>query len=273
MADGVGYIFNKNEIAYISSIMGADHIINVDIEFTEEADLVVEKAEKSLLEKNYVFRNFDGELVLNKEFVKYFQPLILPLGLIACRRIIEGTETNFIFFTRYKEWLCMEKDDNSGDNYILTYNSEYKSIRKSLEDIIQIVETKNDKLFSKFIMNANQYRMLNDLAYKKDEKGMISILKEIGAEYNDDLINEFENMYSNDAQIISMVFFSDYRNNPLEMKCLTYYLTEQHIWKVDAADNNIITISCILKNDIKRNILSMLSSEFSISDESADPFL
>jgi len=274
MSGKAGYLFNKYEIAYISRMMGASYITNIGIELNESPDIIAYKANKSLIEKNYVFKNFNGELVLNKEFVNYFKPFVSPSGIISCRRFIDNVENNFIFFTKNRNWLCMENDIFNNGNYILTYSDEYNSVKYSLEEIVQTNKNDEDTSAFRFVISSAQYHLIKDIVKKKDREKLISILNMAEVKYDDDIISEVEKICCEDADIISIVFFGDYKHNLTNMKYLIYYPTDKYVWKIDAGENESITISRVTQDDINNNISFILNTEFGISSKKrAEMFL
>ncbi len=266
MYGNVGYIFNKYEIAYISEMMGASSIINIGIKFNEPPEVISAKAKESLIRKNYVFRNFSGELVLNKEFVNFFKPFVSPEGMIACRKFIGGTEINFMFFTKNKEWLCVENYILIDDSYILTYSNEYALIIDSFNEILTS-NFQKDTIGIKLEMDMAQYNVIKDMARKNDKDGFISVIGMIDADLDEEIISELEKICLDNADVLSIVFCGDYKNNPIDMKCLIYYPTNKYVWKIDVKSKDAIVISDVSEKDIKKDILSMLNKEFEIPEK------
>lgn len=268
MNNKIGYIFNKYEIAYIAEMMGTSYIINIGINFDEKPEEIAAKAKKSLIEKNYVFRDFNGEFVLNKEFITYFKALVSPEGFIACRKSKRDLECNFLFFTKNNAWLCVENDISNNDNYILTYSDDYTSVAETLKEISDMGLDNKEKFSRfKFVMNETQYRIIKDMLRKNDRDGLVSMLSMIDVKQDYELISEIEKICSENHDIFSIVFFGDYKHNPANMKCLLCYPTDKYVWKVDAGDNGSMRISCVSQDDISRYIYSMLKSEFGICTE------
>ncbi len=265
MNNKIGYIFNKYEIAYIAGAMGASYIINIGINFDEKPEEIADKAIKSLVDKNYVFRNFNGKFVLNKEFINYFKPFVSPEGFIACKKLKNSFDSNYLFFTKNKVWLCIESDIFNRDNYILTYNDDYVSVADSLKELSDLDMNEEKTHPFKFVLNETQYRIIKDMVRKNDREGLISILNMIDIKHTDEIISEIESICAENADVFSVVFFGDYKHNPANMKCLIFYLTDKYVWKVTAGEEGSIMISSVSENDINREISSLLNSEFGIS--------
>jgi len=213
--------------------MGTAFITNIGMEFDETPEEIAVKAKKSLIEKNYVFKNFNGELVLNREFVNYFKPFVSPNGLIACRKFIGENENNFLFFTKNKKWLCMENYIINSDNYILTYSDEYSFIQGALEEILQMGETDEDADSFRLVLTVSQYTVIKEIIRKKDRDGLISMLGMLEVKNKEKVAFELEKICGENSNIFSMVFFGDYKNNPANMEFLLYYPTDKYFWKID----------------------------------------
>ena len=78
---GMGYIFSKYEIIYILCAMGVRYSFDENLRTDLSSKEIIKKAEKNLIEKNYVFNDISGNLVLNKEIIEYFKPVASPKRL------------------------------------------------------------------------------------------------------------------------------------------------------------------------------------------------
>ncbi len=128
----ISYIFTVFEILYLARCLGAEKIIDMNFEDFKLQGNIMEKAEKSLESKNYVFKDFSGELIFNRELVKYFEPVVNCRFYIAC--IVKNKEYSkrLGFYITDSSFVCFEKDNFNKDNYVLTYGQKIKNIEEEI---------------------------------------------------------------------------------------------------------------------------------------------
>ena len=81
----VGYIFSDSEIKYLSKNMGADHLIDFELGLLNNDEDITEKAQKSLINKNYLFKDFLDNFIVNNEIAELIRPFAFPQKIIVLK--------------------------------------------------------------------------------------------------------------------------------------------------------------------------------------------
>jgi len=262
----MGYIFSKYEIMYILRIMGANFLFDYALKSDLSAQEITKRAEKSLIEKNYVFNDFFGNFVLNKEIAEYFRSVASPESIIVCTKCINGYEYKLMFFIKNKTYIAVETDSSNKENYILTYISDCKKI---FNDMISFSETDRNGFWGandKFTVTPAQYKLIKNVLKENDETSFKLLISDF--EIRKEIINEIKNVFLENADILTFSLCSNYKNKKTDY--FVYYLTNEYIWAVipDVYRNENIRISSVTTEDIYNRISGVLRDKFNITADS-----
>ncbi|MCD7905472.1 MAG: hypothetical protein LUG24_07895 [Clostridiales bacterium] len=144
------------------------------------------RRKKSLIRKNYVFKDFGGGLIFNKELVKYFEPVVLCRGYAACSIRGDGYIRNLGYYIKKDDFVCMDKEPLNKENFVLTYKKNLSNLYDSIFRKIDVFDTEEEESFLSFafIMTESpekprylSYRLYKGGVFEISEKGE---LKEVG---------------------------------------------------------------------------------------------
>lgn len=262
----IGYIFNKYEIIYILRTMGSNFLFDYSLKSNLPAQEIAKRAEKSLIEKNYIFNDFFGNLVLSKEITEYFRSIASPESVIVCKKYIDGCEHKLMFFIKNKTYVTVETDSSNKENYILTYISDCKKI---FNDMVLFSETDKSGFRGandKFAITPSQYKLIKNVLMENDETSFKLLISDF--EIREEVIDEIKNIFLENADILTFSLCSNCKNKKTDY--FVYYLTEEYIWAVipNTYGNENIRISSVTVEDIYNRISGILRDKFNIMSDS-----
>lgn len=257
----MGYIFSKYEVAYISKLMGAIYLFNVNIRINEASDIIINRAKESLINKNYVFEDYNENFILSNELVEYFKPFVSPDKIIAVRKSFLETEENIVFYINDNGYTVAEEDPINRENVIFTYNEGLDTLFDNLMYYVaeDRIENTVDKK-SRFIISTSEYKVLKDMVKNNDEEGINYFINNFKIEEN--LTGDIKKLFSEKKEFISFCFYPQFKTNTVNLKYLIYYFADNDCWKlntsVESGDN--MSFSSVDKRGISYDISKQLQS-------------
>ena len=251
----IAYIFNKYEIAYISKLMGANYLFNMNMSIEDSSDAIISKAIDSLIKKNYVFKDFSGNYILNEEISDYFYPFTFAEKIISFRKKQKDSDRNIVFYISDRKYVIVEQDQGNPDNYIFQLCNELNVL---YDDIIQCVSDEKicaltDKK-TRFIINVSEYKIVKDMVEKEDSAGIDYIFSDIGIDKA--LYENVKKLFSDTKDTLSLCFFPRYKHDPAFFNYLMYYFVDDCCWKLEP-DNSFkdnMTYSSVTEKTISEDI-------------------
>ena len=263
----MGYIFNKYEIAYISSLMGATFLFNINMNIDDSSETVISKAKESLERKNYVFKDFNDNYILSEEISKYFYPFVSPDQVISGRKKQDGYEQSIVFYLKNRKFTIVEQDLVNRDNFVFTLSEDLDNLYQNIVQfaINEKVENCIDKK-SRFIISTSEYKILKDMVAKEDNEGINYFITNLKIDKSH--VENIKKLFSEDNEILSLCFFPEYKKKPTNLKYLIYYFINNDCWKLntDISQGDNITYSSVAEeticNDISAHLYSMTGIRF-----------
>ncbi|MGN1318653.1 MAG: hypothetical protein ACI4VF_06510 [Lachnospirales bacterium] len=262
------YIFNIYEIIYLSKLMGANYIFNIDMRINDTSDNIAEIAEKSLINKNYVFVDFNGNMILNEEIIDYFIPFTAPQKIISVKKAIINEKHNSIYYIKNDKYVQVEQDYTNKGNYVFTLDN-VNDIFGSILDYI-VIDRKIDDKKTRFIININEYKILKDMVNKKNIDGVKGIIWDLGI--NLELAKNIEELFDDKTDYMSISFFPEYNTQPHNFDYILYYICSDSCWRMeseaDYGDN--IKFSSVTEKSIANDLSNKLMKFFGINGKKID---
>ncbi len=267
---GMGYIFSKYEIIYIMCAMGVRYLFDENLKTDLSSKEIIEKAEKNLVEKNYVFKDISGSLVLNKEIIEYFKPVVSPKKVISCKKVIREFQCRQIFYMKNNVSVLIETESGNNENYIFTYISDNKEIYDYISAFCEIGKSGKEGINDKFIVTSKQYKLMQNMIKENDETGFELMLSD--CDIKKELYGEMKAVFSNKGDMITFSLCSDCKTDKTEY--LLYFITNDYLWAVipNTYGNKSIRISSVTINDILNKISDLLNKKFNIKIDGLQQF-
>lgn len=259
----MGYIFSGCEVLYLAKLMGAGYIFNMGIDPKPKGESIAENAKRSLVNKNYVFRDFSGNLILGEELRKLLLPFAAPEKIIALRRKNNGFDVTAVRYIRGGDFVKAEPEPHRDDSFIFTAGRISELGADILGDISEDTEDFEGK-GARFIITADQFRILMDMTSDGRDAEAASFIETLNIKGS--AAEELMAISRGKDSFISLCFYDDYIKRPHKLDYLVYYLTEKGCRRVDGdrgGGENIAFSSVNLEN-IKQDIYERLRNGFNI---------
>lgn len=255
----VGHIFSKYEVVYLANLMGTNYIFKMGMSIDMNIDELNAEAEKRLLAKNYIFRDFSGKYILSRNISEYFYPFVSPDKVISTKRVRNGNAENIWVFIRNNKYLLVENHDANTDDFIFSLCDEAEEPKEKIKEfLLEEIELEEKK--HRVIVGVEEYKLLVDAVKKSEDDRYIFLTSEIGIK--DEIREELKFLFGENKDVISVAVFYNFRWEPERFFSILYYINENKCWKLDAdasyEDN--VKLSTASNRDICSDIDSLFES-------------
>lgn len=245
-----GYIFSGDELIYLLGMMGANYVLGVE-EINETVS--IDKLDESLLEKGYVFRNFDNELILNTDIAEILRPMAELSKFISLKSKNDEGRLTIYFYVNDYGVTVNEVNSISPNKHIVSYSKERSDIYEILKEKINIRHSvpPDDKTIIK--VGLAQLEQLKAMESKTD---MENCLQGYGLpEQKRKFIVDF---VTGMADTFTIVLFDDIKNKPKNMKSLMFVDNNDMSMKPETIEDKVVFRSISIRQ-IYEEVRSALS--------------
>lgn len=257
--DDFGYIFSNDELFYLLDLMGVNYVVGVPPQRDSTSE---EEIQRNLLNKGYVFKDIENQLILNSDISRALKPMAFLGGLISIRCANEDGETTAYFYTDKNRFTLSEVKSASPERIILSCGENPAAIAELITD--RIIFDENVEMYGNFRAELSKDR----LSYVKSLDGRTekeNYLQGLGMA--PEVIRVLMGFLTNTFDIYSVVFWEDIKNKPEKMTCIMAAVDGGNLYKVLTVGNGIALVSVDFKQleyDIKdtlRNCMNIKSND------------
>ncbi len=263
----IGYIFSGSEAIYLAKVMGAGYIFSMGIDIEAGSGNIAERAKKSLINKNYVFKDFSGNYILSEELAELILPFAAPEKIITVRKNIGEDDKNIVWYIRGESFVRLEKEIHSENRYIFTGGSPVGFIGEDICDEILDETDFPDEKGARFVISADQFRILSAMLGDGREENARFFLQDINIA--DEFFEEIRDIVVGKYGFISLCFYDDFIHRPEKLDYIMYYFTQRGCRRADPdkGTGENVAFSSITPDIIRRDIAERLSKGFNINGE------
>lgn len=261
----IGYIFSGSEAVYLAKAMGANYIFSMGINIEPGNGDIAEEAKNSLINKNYVFKDFSENYILNDELAELLIPFVDPEKIITARKNTGENDENCVWYIKGERFVRLEQEKYSESRYIFTGGNPVGLIEEDIcDEIFDGIDFFGEK-GARFVISIDQYRILSTMIADGREENIRFFLQDINID--DKLADEIKDIISAKYGFISLGFFDDYKHRPEKFDYVMYHFTQNGCRRADPdkGEGENIVFSPVTSDIIKRDIEERLKKGFNIN--------
>lgn len=259
--ENCGYIFSKAELMHLLGLMGANYIIGVS---DAAAVTVNDDIRQSLIDKNYVFRDFDDELVLNADIADVLTTIADVNGFVSIKYTRGNIkETAYLYISDDDFALCEIRGEGN-DRTVVSKYSDKSKIYHIIKEKADVDEVPQSKAGIKAVMPYKAFEQISALSENKSADAVKKLVD--GIRVPESIIKMLEGLSNGRTGVFSIVFCENMKDAPQEQFCLIFCFDDEYIFNIDIGTDNV-NISSLAYDDMLLKIKEMLNDIMFISVE------